>query len=892
MTSVSSPPRSSHRGQDHRRSRPEPARRSRDGQGRAVPELLAPAGSLDAVRAAVANGADAIYLGAGGFNARDDGAQLSMDELASACRLAHAHGARIYFTLNVLVKPAELVPALTLLDDAVQCGIDAVIVQDAGLIRLIRTLHPTLEIHGSTQLTAHDPAGAAFVRELGASRLVLARENTLDDLRAIHAAVPDLGLEAFVHGALCISYSGQCFMSGMISERSANRGACAQSCRKDYELRDGISGEVLDRGYLISAHDLAAHAELAGLAAAGIRCLKIEGRKKRPEYVATVTRHYREWLDRLADGDDRAPEPEEIEPLVQIYSRGFTPGMLHGRVGRQYVTRDFPDSRGAELGTVVGVGRGEITVQVAREIRPGDGVAFAAHGELGPARPARSGGIVRAVHGSARVAGGFRQRLVVSELSGHPALAPPVGATVFRTADGALLAASRGSFAHVDVPAAPRLAVDVRLFGAAGTPLKAVFSAGAGERATSATVQSTAPLAPAARHPLDAATLRAQLGRLGETPFTLGAIDCRGLGDGLFLPVSELNRLRQDAVAALLDQHEWIAAAERSARPEPTALAERMARIEAAVGALPRVARIAERTSGRAYLLSASVYTLEDARAAAAAGASEVIVDPFLRHPVPPAAHVARLAEELSASGTEVWLRAPSIIRPPERRALTKWLDLGLPVLTGHLGLARELARAGRRVAADYAANCFNPHTAAALFGLGVARVVLSVELTSAEIGALVAPWSGAGFGVLIYGRPEGMTIEHCVLSAAFDREPTTCRDLCVEAHRHVELTDPAGYTFAVATDSACRNRLLHSRPIEASEFLPALWRSGLRAFHLVFNVPGDPVGGLMAGYRAALDAIARRADQPAAADASMDGSDVRALVGTAFTRGHFARAV
>src|SRR6476661_5847270 len=201
-----------------------------------VPELLAPAGSLDAVKAALANGADAVYLGAARFNARDEGAQLSLDEVGEACRLAHGRGKRIYLTLNILIKPDELHDALVFLGEAIDRGIDAAIVQDLGLVRLIRAIYPELEIHGSTQMTVHDPSGAAVVKEMGVERIVLARENTLDDIRAIHAAVPDIGLETFVHGALCISYSGQCYMSGMISERSANRGSCAQSCRKDYVL--------------------------------------------------------------------------------------------------------------------------------------------------------------------------------------------------------------------------------------------------------------------------------------------------------------------------------------------------------------------------------------------------------------------------------------------------------------------------------------------------------------------------------------------------------------------------------------------------------------------------------------------------------------------------------
>src|SRR3954463_6440287 len=241
---------------------------------RRVPELLAPAGSIDAVRAALANGPDAVYLGAARFNARDEGAQLSLDEVGEACGLAPGRGARVSLTLNILIKPDELHDALMFLGEAIDRGIDAAIVQDLGLVRLIRVVYPELEIHGSTQMTVHDPSGAAVVKEMGVERIVLARENTLEDIHRIKEAVPGLGLESFVHGALCISYSGQCFMSGLISERSANRGSCAQSCRKDYVLTDANTGSELDRGFLISAKDLAAHDQLAALADAGISCLK------------------------------------------------------------------------------------------------------------------------------------------------------------------------------------------------------------------------------------------------------------------------------------------------------------------------------------------------------------------------------------------------------------------------------------------------------------------------------------------------------------------------------------------------------------------------------------------------------------------------------------------
>lgn len=827
---------------------------------RQVPELLAPAGSLEAVRAAVANGANAVYLGGPAFNARDEGAHLTLDEVEQACLIAHERGVRVYLTLNVLVKPAELADALALLGECIDRGIDAAIVQDLGLVRLIQTVYPDFEIHGSTQMTVHDASGAAVMRELGIDRIVLARENTIEDVRAIRTAVPDIGLETFVHGALCISYSGQCYMSGMISERSANRGSCAQSCRKSYTLTDRSTGDTLDSGFVISAKDLAAHDHLAAIADAGVGCLKVEGRKKKPEYVATVTSGYRGFLDRLARGEEVGVTPQDVEPLVQIFSRGFTGGMYAGRAGRDYVTRTQPDNRGAVLGTVVDRTPNEIVVEVIAPLASGDGVGFEP--------PAGTAGRTTGFTISAVRTLPSRGPLVRQAISTR--MAVPPGWQVVRSSHAELIERARASYAGVDAEVRHRKArLDVRLFGAPGSPLKAVFSAD-GETVTT---RSEVTLAPAQRRALDRDMLREQLGRLGDTPFVLAALDDTALAPGLFLPVSALNHLRQEAVEQLMVRRDWAAQARQ---------AEHAARIAEAIAITPVGAP--ETGGNRAFLLAAEVYRMDDALAAAEAGATEIVFDPFLRHPAPPAARLRALQENLQTRGITLRVRTPSVVRPAERRSIQKFLDLGTPILSGHLGLVAELSRGGRDVVADYAVNVFNQHSAAVVRGLGASRTVLSIELTTEELAAVAAPWEGAGFDVVIYGRPEGMTIEHCVLSAAFDRTPTTCRDLCVKSHPDVELTDPAGYAFSVATDSACRNRLLHSRPIEGSEFLPKLWSAGIRGFRAVFNVPGDPVTEIIGGYRRALEALAR--------DERVDAESVRSLVAGRFTRGHFARAV
>jgi len=459
---------------------------------------------------------------------------------------------------------------------------------------------------------------------------------------------------------------------------------------------------------------------------------------------------------------------------------------------------------------------------------------------------------------------------------------------------------ARNSYESIDVlQEASRIRVDARIFGSPGSPLKVVFATSD----QTVTVMSDIALVPAARRSLDEAQLRIQLGRLGETRFVLGAVDTEGLRDGLFIPVSELNRMRQVATEQLELRFKWR---------EDGSHAERAGRVAAAIAGVPlslrSVSGIVSREVGTDRDVSAAIspqpapesaspesaspefgftaeaFDLDDALAAARGGATEICFDPFLRHPAPPLARVNLLREHLLFEGASLRIRLPSIVRPEERRSIQKWLDLGLPMSSGHLGLVAEQSREGRDIIADYAVNCFNQHTAAELFRLGARRIVLSVELTADEMIEVTAPWNGAGFDAFIYGRPEGMTIEHCVLSAAFNRKPKTCRDLCVRDHANIELTDPAGYVFPVATDNACRNRLLHSRPLEASEFVPRLWHAGIRNYRAVFNVRGDQVGSIVRGYRDLLESL-QSGEQPRT-------HLPRSLMGNQFTRGHFARAV
>ena len=308
-------------------------------------ELLAPAGSYDSLRAAVSAGADAVYLGGSRFGARAYADNFGERELCDAIGYAHLHGCDLYLTVNTLLKDSELEGLGAYLKPYYESGLDAVIVQDFGVLSYIRAYFPDLPVHASTQMTLLGPGGAAFLKELGAARIVTARELSLEEIRAIHASV-DIEIESFVHGALCYCYSGQCLFSSMLGGRSGNRGRCAQPCRLPYEVR--ADGKVLNQreeSYVLSPKDMCTLELLPEILKAGVCSLKIEGRMKRPEYTAGVVRIYRKYLDRYLEYKEEAyrVEKKDLEELKSLYNRGgFSTGYYQVRNGRELMSLSRP----------------------------------------------------------------------------------------------------------------------------------------------------------------------------------------------------------------------------------------------------------------------------------------------------------------------------------------------------------------------------------------------------------------------------------------------------------------------------------------------------------------------------------------------------------------------
>ena len=520
-------------------------KKGRDRERKTGPELLAPAGEFAAFKAAVENGADAVYLGGKSFSARASAANFTREELLDAVDYAHLRGVKIYVTLNTLIDNQEFDEALEYAYFLQRIGVDALIIQDLGLLFKLRQVLPELNLHASTQMTIHNAEGVRFLKKWGLKRVVLAREVSLEEILQIRQET-DCELEVFVHGALCISYSGQCQLSSLIGGRSGNRGRCAQPCRMVYGLEQGeaaakppAKGPAGD-SYLLSTRDLNTLKLLPHIVAAGVASLKIEGRMKRPEYVATVVRTYRQALDRLlANPDAYEVFPEEERVLEQIFNRDFTPGYLPGNPGGDLMSYQRPNNRGLYLGRVVDYISQTKLVRVKLEetLRLGDGL------EVWVTRGGRQGLKVEQIS----VQGVFQEEAYpgeVAELKGDLAAHARPGDRVFKTHDAKLMEQAQQSLRGTQ----RRVPLWLKVRAAIGEPLvlEATDQDGNYARAATEFIGEAAQ-----RFPLTPESVRAQIDRLGTTVFSLAEIEYDLASPGVMVPVSAINHARRKLIGDL-----------------------------------------------------------------------------------------------------------------------------------------------------------------------------------------------------------------------------------------------------------------------------------------------------------------------------------------------------
>lgn len=791
-------------------------------------ELLAPAGSFEALLAAVNNGADAVYLGTGELNARRGAENFDLEAVAAATRFAHLRGVRVYVTVNVVVLPDEMPRAVELVDRVWAAGADAVIVQDLGLLRVLRTELPDVRVHASTQIDAMNPQSVEALAAAGAARVTLARELPLDGIAA--CAATGVEVETFVHGALCYSYSGQCLMSSLIGQRSANRGLCAQPCRLPYDLLDPDGSEVTAPGrYLLSMRDLAGLERLPALIQAGVRALKIEGRMKAPEYVAIVTGVYRSALDRaLADPEGFSVTSGEWELLEEAFSRGFTDGYLSGVRGAPLMSYSRPNNRGVLVGRVVKAEGRSARVALERSLDASDTIeVWTSRGRVTqPAGPLSVDGrpVTTAPAGT------------VAELAIDGALAD--GDRVFRVVNAAMVDAARRTFvgsATADQRPTPvSFDVTVRV----GEPLRLTAEAD-GVR-----VVAEGPVVePARTKPVTVDEIVEHVGRLGGSGYRAESwnvtLDAQaGLG------YAALHALRREALGLLDD-----------------------ARLAPWAGRRFRGATAPElRGAGRwaqAVTLVATTFSSEQAEACRAEGADAVFLRVF-----------GSPSEVPLPEGVRPLL--PRVVWPDELDALAEWFD-GAPVLVGNLGLIAPGASAGE-VWADWPLNVVNAYAAAELRDMGARFVWASPELAARQLADVVSK-APVPLGYVVWGRLELMVAENCVLRAAGECAGTCAT--CARRRRWWRLRDRKGYEFPVITDASGRSHIMNSVTLDLLRSLDDVLATGISAVRLDFSdEPPEQVARVVRRARSALEHALSGVPLPASGPEE------------AVTTGHFYRGV
>jgi putative protease len=803
------------------------------------PEVLAPAGDWECVRAAVENGADAVYFGLERFNARMRAKNFTQADLPALMEFLHRRSVRGYVTFNTLVFTDELPDAEQFLRAIIGSGVDAAIVQDIGICRLIRALSPDFPIHGSTQMTVTNTAGVNFARDLDAQLIVLARENSIAEIEKIQAAQavsgqPPLPLEVFVHGALCVAYSGQCLTSESLGGRSANRGECAQACRMPYDLySDGEKVDLGDRRYLLSPQDLAGLDVLPDLVRVGVASLKIEGRLKAPEYVASITRIYRQTLDKvMAQFNGPAEKPADVTTptdryeLQMAFSRGQYTGWFRGIHNQELAHGRFGTKRGVFLGEIIRVNDESVTLRPQSPLKPGDGIVF----DAGNPEIREQGGRIYQIDtrdGQATLRFGH------GDIDFRRVRA---GQFLWKTNDPALDKQVRQTFEGEKIRFQRPLHLEVH--GRSGTPLTLIATDDDGH---SAKLDSQLLLELAQNQPLTTEKLTDQLGRLGGTPFKLGRLE-NHLESPVMLPVSELNRLRRE-IATEVERlrarpKRWTlreSPAPSPFNPRPStsvvsAAAElilvvrTLAQLDAALTCPGVTTLYCEFENPKNYREAVTRFRAwQSATADQSSGSNSQL-----------------LAFSSQLSATSIWVAPPRVTKPGEEWILNQVRSCEADgyLVRNHDHLAFFAADRKR---GDFSLNVANPVTAEYFLSrYGLERVTASYDLNIVQLESLLRGAPPAWFDLTIHQHMPMFHMEHCVF-CAFLSEGKDYHDCGRPCEKHeVRLKDRTGAEFPLKADAGCRNTVYNNRAQTGAEYIGRLLALGARSFRVEFVNESD----------------------------------------------------
>jgi putative protease len=771
-------------------------------------------------------------------------AGFELRELPEAIRTLHARGVRAYVTFNTLLFEHELIEAARVIAAIAEAGADGMIVQDYAAVRLAREIAPDLPLHGSTQMSITEARGAELARSMGVQRVTLARELSLDEVRAI-AAQTDCELEIFVHGALCVAYSGQCFSSEAWGGRSANRGQCAQACRLPYELLvDGRIEPLGDARYLLSPGDLYALRQIPEIVQMNISALKIEGRYKDADYVALATRAYRKAVDEAWSGAALSITPEEELQLEQVYSRGLAPSFLTGTNHQAVVRGRAPRHRGVLIGRVARIERDRVIVETseAERIAPlkaGDGIVFDAADWRSPEEPEEGGRVFQAeAHLDGRVELRFGKGSIRFER-----IRP--GDLVWRTHDPSLDRVTKPYLEPVAPVARQKVRVDVE--ARPGEPLRSVWAVAA-QPGLRVRVESAAPLGVARNRGLSEQLLRDQFGRLGGTPYELGEIALAAEGT-LFAPVSMLNQMRRDAVERLQ---------ELQSRPRRIEIRDPgKAAAALAAAANPSTGNPSAGSEFEAPQIHLLVRTPDQLEAALALAPASITLDYLDLYGLRPS------IERVKACGIPVRVASPRVLKPGEARILNFLVRLDCPIVVRSAGLLHALREIEHQpLIGDFSLNAASSAAAAVYFDLGLARITPAHDLNAAQIADFARRLGPERIEAIAYQHLPVFHTEHCVF-CRFLSNGTSYRDCGRPCEKHrVALRDASGRDHPVLADVGCRNTVFGAEAQEAAAHLDSWRRAGVIHFRLEFvHESGEAVRRVYQAFDAALNGRTSFAD-------------------------------
>ncbi|MBQ2765301.1 MAG: U32 family peptidase, partial [Firmicutes bacterium] len=673
-------------------------------------ELLLPAGKPESLKAAVANGADAVYLAGNLYGARANAGNFDESELRSAVKLCKKYGVNIYVTMNTLIADNEMEDALDYVKFLYDLGIDGLIVQDIGLAGAVKQLLPALRLHGSTQMTIHNVRGAKWAYQFGLKRVILNREITLDEIRLIHKEVPELELEVFCHGALCISYSGQCLMSSLIGGRSGNRGQCAQPCRLPYDMVDGFGNPKTKKAtHLLSPRDLNTLEELQELIDAGVCSLKVEGRMRRPEYVASVGRVYRNAIDRIYQGRP-AVEGADKTIVEQVFNRKFTPGYLHGNPGLDLMSHDKPNNRGLFLGRVTKVNDKIVTLSLDNDLSLNDGI------EIWVKVGGRLGATVSDLRVNKKnVSTAKKGETCEIQLPGRIR----VGDRVFKTYDSKMMESAMNSFENLnsDIP------LDFYVEAHLGKSLVVSAKDDFGHEMK---VISPFVVEEAMNRPTDYNAVKKQISRLGGSGYELRDLSV-DLDDNIILPASILNQIRRDIIEDL--DRKFFDVYPKVKNYHFQEMKKEVLDIND------------ERKKNNVPLLCVKVADIYQMRYALEGGADRIYFAPHFGFAFPDENTRNELAEMLEKYDGKIVYALPQITQDDKNKTLYDQVEKALACgfrefMVGQaadIGLKEQYPEI-RKIYADFSANVFNRYTADQLMEMGFESVTASMEMTKEQL--------------------------------------------------------------------------------------------------------------------------------------------------------------